>query len=186
MHLEAARLLAAAFATNPLHVAAFGPGALAKNEAFFRLALAAMKGPKSVALIDSRMVGVIHWTDSPTCQFSTMAKLRMTPSMIRGFGFLPALRVGTWLSQWSKHDPLQSHSHLGPIAVAPEAQGRRIGQQLMDYYCRQLDQSPRTSYLETDRPENVVFYRRFGFETVQQELVLGVQNFFMSRRSKSV
>lgn len=186
MHLEAARLLAAAFVTNPLHVAAFGPGALAKNEAFFRLALSSMRGLQFVALIDSRVVGVIHWTDSPSCQFSTIAKLRMTPSMILGFGILPALRVGTWLSRWSKHDPPQSHSHLGPIAVAPEAQGRRIGQQLMDHYCGQLDQLRKTSYLETDRTENVAFYRRFGFEIVQQEPVLGVPNFFMSRRAKSI
>jgi GNAT superfamily N-acetyltransferase len=157
MHLEAARLLASAFVTNPLHVAAFGPGAQARNEAFFRLALASMKGPKSVALIGTRVVGVIHWTDSPGCQFSTVAKLRMTPSMIRGFGLLPALRVGTWLSRWSRHDPPQPHSHLGPIAVAPEAQGQRIGQQLMEHYCRQLDPLRRASYLETDRPENVAF-----------------------------
>jgi ribosomal protein S18 acetylase RimI-like enzyme len=185
MQSEAARLLASAFVTNPLHVAAFGQGALAKNESFFRLALASMKGPKSVALIDSRVVGVIHWIDSPNCQFSTIAKLRMTPSMIRGFGVLPALRVGTWLSRWSKHDPPQPHSHLGPIAVAPDAQGRRIGQQLMDYYCSQIDRLGKPSYLETDRPENVEFYRKFGFEIVQQEPVLGVPNFFMSRRLKS-
>jgi hypothetical protein len=119
MHLEAARLLAAAFVTNPLHMAAFGPGAQAKNEAFFRLALASMRGPKSVALIDSRVVGVIHWTDSPSCQFSTIEKLR------------------------------------------------------------------KTSYLETDRPENVDFYRRFGFATVQEEPVPGVPNFFMSMQAKS-
>ena len=186
MQLDAARLLAAAFVTNPLHAAAFGAGALAKNEAFFRIALASMNGPKYVALIDSRVVGVIHWTDSPGCQFSSIEKLRMTPSMIRGFGLLPALRVGTWLSRWSKHDPSQSHSHLGPIGVAPEAQGRRIGQQLMEHYCSQLDQFHKTSYLETDRPENVEFYRRFGFETIREVPVLGVPNFFMSRPARSL
>ena len=186
MHEEVARLLAAAFVTNPLHVAAFGSGALEKNEAFFRMALASLKGSKSVALLDSRVVGVIHWIDSPRCQFSAFAKLRMTPSMIRGFGLLPAMRVGTWLSRWSKHDPPQPHSHLGPIAVAPDAQGRRIGQQLMDNYCSHLDRLHKMSYLETDRPENVAFYRRFGFEIVQQEPVLGVLNFFMLRQAKSI
>jgi ribosomal protein S18 acetylase RimI-like enzyme len=186
MQLETVRLLAAAFVTNPLHVAAFGSGALAENEAFFRMALASLRGSKSVALIDSRVVGVIHWIESPDCQVSAFAKLRMTPSMIRGFGLLPAMRVGTWLSRWSKNDLPQSHSHLGPIAVAPGAQGMGIGQQLMDYYCSYLDQHRKTSYLETDRPENVAFYRRFGFEIVQQEPVLGVLNFFMVRQAKSI
>lgn len=184
MQLEAVHLLATAFVSNPLHIAVFGSRALAKNEAFFRIALASLRGPKSVALIDSRIVGVIHWTDSPACQFSAVEKLRMTPSMIHGFGLQSSMRVGMWLSRWSKNDPLHPHSHLGPIAVAPEAQGRRIGQQLMDFYCGHLDQHRKTSYLETDRPENVAFYRRFGFETVQQEPVLGVLNFFMTRQAK--
>jgi len=184
MQLEAARLLANAFVKNPLHVAVFGAAALAKNEAFFRIALESLKGPKSAALLDSRIVGINHWIDSPGCQFSAFEKLRMTPAMIHGFGLLPAIRVGTWLSRWAKRDPSKPHSHLGPIAVAPESQGRRIGQQLMEYYCSHLDQLRKTSYLETDRPGNVAFYRKFGFEIVQQEPVFGVLNFFMIRQAK--
>jgi ribosomal protein S18 acetylase RimI-like enzyme len=186
MQSEAVRLLAAAFVTNPLHIAVFGKGSLTKNEAFFRVALSSMRGPKSVALLESRIVGVIHWTDSPGCQFSTVTKLRMTPRLVRGIGLLSAVRVGNWLSRWSKYDLQQPHSHLGPIAVAPQVQGRRIGRQLMDYYCGHLDQRRKASYLETDRPENVEFYRRFGFEIVQQEPVLGVLNFFMVRQAKSI
>lgn len=44
-----ARLLGRAFVTNPLHMAVFGAGNLAANEAFFRVGLAAMKGPKLMA-----------------------------------------------------------------------------------------------------------------------------------------
>ena len=181
MTAEAARTLARAFVTNPLHVAAFGAGELAKNEAFFRVGLSVMKGPKLVALHGSGILGLIHWVPAPRCQVSALEKLKVTPAMIRGFGVRSALRVSAWLSAWSKHDPNQSHLHLGPIGVDPAAQGRRIGQQLMQRYCEQLDRRSEEGYLETDRAENVTFYARFGFETAVEIPVLGVPNYLMSR-----
>jgi hypothetical protein len=61
---EASRTLARAFVTNPLHVAAFGADRLTRNEAFFRTGLAAMKGPKLVAVEGSQILGLIHWVPS--------------------------------------------------------------------------------------------------------------------------
>ncbi|MGH9370663.1 MAG: GNAT family N-acetyltransferase [Vicinamibacterales bacterium] len=181
---EAARMLARAFATNPLHVAAFGTDELARNEAFFRVGLTVMKGPRLVALDDSRILGLIHWVDAPRCQFSALEKLRMTPAMIGGFGVRSASRVSAWLSGWSRHDPDRPHLHLGPIGVEPAAQGRRIGHQLMERYCEQLDRGGQEGYLETDRTENVAFYARFGFETAAEIPVLGVRNYLMSRKAR--
>jgi GNAT superfamily N-acetyltransferase len=178
---EAARMLARAFVTNPLHVSAFGASQLAKNEAFFRTGLAAMKGTKLVALDGSRIVGLVHWVGSPGCQFSGVEKLRMMPAMLSGFGLRSAGRVGSWLGAWAKHDPAGPHVHLGPIGVAPDAQGRHIGHRLMERYCEAQDRSQASGYLETDRPENVDFYARFGFAVSDQESVLGVTNYFMRR-----
>ena len=185
MTSEASRVLARAFVTNPLQVAAFGPDELSRNEAFFRTALATMKGSKVVALEGSQIVGLLHSVDSPDCQFSGAEKLRMTPAMIGGFGLRSALRVSSWLSAWSKHEPSRPHSHLGPIGVDPGAQGRRIGQQLMDRYCVDLDRVGAAGYLETDKPENARFYGHFGFETTGEIPVLGVPNYLMWRKARS-
>lgn len=38
----AARMMAGAFVTNPLHIAAFGPSRVDRNDAFFRAGLAMM------------------------------------------------------------------------------------------------------------------------------------------------
>ncbi|HEU6451157.1 MAG TPA: GNAT family N-acetyltransferase [Gemmatimonadaceae bacterium] len=178
---EASRVLARAFVTNPLHVAAFGAGALARNEAFFLNGLAVMKGPKLVALEGSRVLGVLHWVHSPECQIAGLEKLRLVPVMLRSFGVGGATHMGNWLSAWAKHDPKEPHSHLGPIGVEPVAQGRHIGQLLMEHYCEDADRIGAIGYLETDRPENVEFYRRFGFEVTDEAPVLGVPNFFMQR-----
>lgn len=59
MTADAARMLARAFVTNPLHVAAFGADELARNDAFFRVGLKVMKGPRLVALDGSRILGLI-------------------------------------------------------------------------------------------------------------------------------
>src|SRR4029077_8410599 len=74
---QACRILAQAFVANPLNIAAFGPAQLARNEAFFRVGLAAMKGVKLVAIESSRILGLIHWVRSPQCQISGFEKLRL-------------------------------------------------------------------------------------------------------------
>jgi hypothetical protein len=55
----------------------------------------------------------------------------------------------------------------------------------MERYLEQLDRSGEEGYLETDRPENVTFYARFGFETVAEIPVLGVPNYLMVRKAMS-
>ncbi len=180
----AAAVLARAFVTNPLHVAAFGANQFAVNETFFRLGVPLMNGRKFVAAEDGRLVGLIHWIEWPGCQPSDEQKRTLAPLMLKAFGIRTAWRLRAWLTAWSKHDPRGPHVHLGPIGVVPEAQGRGIGRLLMRRYCEPLDRERTVGYLETDRPENVPFYERFGFEVTSEVEVLGVPNFFMTRRAR--
>lgn len=181
MLADVVAVLARAFETNPLHRAAFGADALAKNDVFFRNGLQVMKGPKHVAVDGSRVIGFVHWVESTDCQVPTIEKALLLPGMVTGFGMRSTLRVMRWLSAWSARDPGEPHVHLGPIGVDPAAQGRGAGRSLMARYCEQLDRGTHTGYLETDRPENVAFYRRFGFDVVAEILVLGVPNYVMLR-----
>lgn len=122
MLAETSRMLARAFVDNPLHVAAFGAGRLAENEAFFRAGLTAMKGSKHVVREADRTTGFAHWVQSPGCQFSPSEKVRMLPAMVAGLGVAETWRVTWWLSEWSRHDPAEPHLHFGPIGVDPCAQ----------------------------------------------------------------
>jgi len=78
-------------------------------------------------------------------------------------------------------DPDEPHLHLGPIGVAPETQGKGIGTALMNRYIEQLDQEHAPGYLETDRPKNVDFYKRFGFVVQAEEQVIGTPTWYMWR-----
>lgn len=178
---EVARLLARAFVTNPINEAALGAGELALNEVFFRGSLPVMRGTKLVARAQSRIAGFIHWVTSPGCQLSGFKKATILPRMLRHFGVRRTVRISAWLSVWSSQDPQHVHSHLGPIGVDPDFQSRGIGRQLMSRFCAELDRRKIRGYLETDRPQNVAFYRRFGFNVTAERLVLGVPNFFMTR-----
>lgn len=181
---EAVRLLASAFVTNPLNAAVFGENQISMNEAFFKIALTTMRGPKLVAHDGSRMVGLVHWVDSANCQMRAVDKLQILPAMIKGLGFRVAARTAAWQSVWSNFDPSEQHLHLGPIAVAPDAQGRQVGRQLMERYCAELDRVGAAGYLETDRPENVDFYKKFGFDVTGSAPIRGVDNYFMQRTAR--
>jgi ribosomal protein S18 acetylase RimI-like enzyme len=86
------------------------------------------------------------------------------------------------MSAWAKYDPARPHSHLGPVAVDPDLQGRGIGSLLLADYCQRLDQTRMLSYLETDKPVNVRLYERFGYEVTAEAEVLGVTSWFMTRQ----
>jgi hypothetical protein len=48
--------------------------------------------------------------------------------------------------------------------------------------CTLIDRAGHGNYLETDKRQNVEFYKRFGFETIGGAPVLDTRNWFMSRR----
>jgi len=178
-----ADLLSRAFSENPLHIAAFGKiSILEKNRAFFRNGLGLFRGRRLVATEGSRIIGFIHWVKSPGCQFSFAERIGLLPVMLYELGPGAALRVSSWLSAWAKRDVKETHLHLGPVAVDRDFQGKGVGSRLMQIYCAELDGIGESGYLETDKSQNVEFYRKFGFEVVSESQVIGVQTYFMTRR----
>jgi predicted N-acetyltransferase YhbS len=96
-------------------------------------------------------------------------------------GPVATARMLRFISVWQKHDPNDRHWHLGPVAVEPGLQGMGVGSQMMERFCARMDDEGEMAFLETDKPENVRFYQRSGFETVAEEDVLGNPNWFMRR-----
>ncbi len=176
-----ASVLGDAFVTNPTHVAAFGPQRPDQNRLFFRIALEHMfTGHASVALVDDELRGYAHFVASPSClpppdQFQAAAAAFLKPLGEA----LP--RVVEWFSSWCRQDPAEPHLHLGPIGVSPKAQGRGVGTALMNYYIDHLETEAAAGYLETNDPENVEFYRKFGFVVRHEEEVIGTPNWYMWR-----
>ena len=56
---------------------------------------------------------------------------------------------------------------------------------MLGTFCARMDGQKALAYLETDKPENVHFYEKFGFVTTDKALVLGMPNWFMQRQPGS-
>ena len=161
---------------NPLHIAAYGEDPRRRLRCHARLMGGFLRMPDAqqpiAAVEDGTLVGVTGVAPPGTCQPTALQRLRILPTML-GLGQRTASRVGDWYSRWAERDPDEPHVHLGPLAVDAHLQGRGIGSRIMEEHCRRLDSAGDLGYLETDKPENVRFYERFGYELVGEDDVIG-------------
>jgi len=183
---EAALVLGRGMRDNPLHVWAFGLDPLAREQALRRVFDAVLRQQMSTSVVLSArsagaLVGVCGMACPGTCQPTMTEKLRLVPLMLAGAGVGPTIRLAAWISRWARHDPKRPHWHLGPVGVERHLQGQGIGSELLREFCRRMDDEHATAYLETDKGENVTFYRRFGFRVTAEDEVVGVPNWFMTR-----
>ena len=93
-------------------------------------------------------------------------------------------RKSVWFKEWAEHDPVEQHWHLGPIGVLPSHRGMGVGTQLMQRFCKEVDNCSATAYLETDLDENVRFYEKFGFKVMSKSNIFKVENRYMLRIAK--
>jgi GNAT superfamily N-acetyltransferase len=135
-----------------------------------------------VARLDGRVIASTNDLVGGGCRFGARERLAALPEVIRTPPTITA-RTLRWLSEWEERDPDRPHSHYGPFGVEPTLQGRGIGSLVMTEYTRRLDAAGEDAYLETDKPENVALYSRFGFEVIEEAEVLGAPNWFMWREA---
>jgi len=182
-------VLARGMRDNPNHVQVFGPDPDHRQMALFHMFSPVMpmihtRGAVLGAFLSGSLVGVCGMTEPGRCQPSLMDKFRIIPQVAKGNSFGMLKQFLQWTSNWSSHDPSYRHWHLGPIAVDRHLQGKGIGGSMMKMFCRRMDELSAMVHLETDKAENVGFYRRFGFEVVSEDKVVGVKNWFMQRPAR--
>jgi GNAT superfamily N-acetyltransferase len=174
-------MLAEAFVANPLHISAFGAQRIDQNRLFFRIGLRHMfNGQAFVAVVDDQVRGYIHFNTSPYCLPAPQEIPLAATTLLKPLGeAIP--QIIKWFARWCHLDPDEPHMHLGPIGVAPDAQGRGIGTALMHHYVEHLKREQCAGYLETDRAENVEFYKKFGFVVQREEELIGTATWYMWR-----
>lgn len=182
----ASHLLAAGMRDNPLHVKAFGIDAQRRYRRL-RHFLGQLvihvhaNGVLLGACSHGELVGVLGMMKPGHCRPAPRQILRMVGAIITSNPPLGVLRVHRWLEAWTRHDPREPHTHLGPLAVSATWRGQGVARQLMLQCCERLDALGEMAWLETDRAINVAFYETLGFVVDREEAVLGVPNWFMRR-----
>ena len=184
---SAAGVLARGMRDNPVHEAAFGEDPSERRrilERFFGSFLPTMRRAPICARSGHEIVGVLGLAPPGTCQPPPWHEIRLLPAILRP-GPAATVRTLRWFFQWQRRDPKERHWHLGPVAVEPELQGRGIGGRMMERFVEVVDADGGAAYLETDKPENVRLYEKFGFEVVEEATILDTPNWFMSRTTRT-
>ena len=186
-HMDAAvGVLARGMRDNPNHIAVYGDDPEHRVAALVRQfgTVVPMQEKNALqAMRDGETVGVCGLAPPGECIGALFVALGgQVPPMSDDEA--EQARIAEWLTDWAQRDLEERHFHLGPIAADAHLQGQGIGTALMEVFDAVVDVGHDVAYLETDKPENVRFYQRFGFETIADGDVLGVPNWFMRRAAR--
>ena len=122
-------------------------------------------GEIDAASMNGRLVGTASWLPLGSAQRSEWRELRIAaqclPAIVMGRNRLVALKL---LRTMDKKHPNEPHMYLALLGVDPSAQGNGIGRQLLQPRLDYCDENSLPVYLETQKPDNLPFYERFGFK----------------------
>lgn len=91
--------------------------------------------------------------------------LRCARALVRGRNRVKGLRI---LDEMAKNHPSEPHWYLALLGVDPAHQGSGLGGQLLRTKLSMCDANGTPAYLETQKPENLPFYERFGFRVMKE------------------
>ena len=119
---------------------------------------------------DGRLVGVAAFVRPGCYPLPAMAQLRQAGAAFWALVARPAAIVAgsRYLLAIDKAHPREPLWYLEMLAVERSAQRGGIGAALQDHLYRLADREQVPSYLETQKADNLAYYRRFGYETVKE------------------
>lgn len=187
----AVAVLARAFRDNPLDVAVIGgsPARRLRSVTWgMRSSLRAARRGEGTRLLAARSAGstspdpegvlvAIPSTSLPLPAPPLVQHLRASI----GQGARSLRRWGVVFEQLEPLQPREPHWYLSLVGVDPPQWRKGLGSALVRRWLQDVDPQGLPSYLETDRPENLAFYTREGFEVVTELEVLGARVWCMTR-----
>ena len=142
--------------------------------------VAVMPPPHVAAFLADELVGVAAASPPGGCLGALMPpEMATMPDEIGPPGD-PTREQSVW-ALLCAHDLEERHWHIGPVSVDPVVQGHGVGALMMAAVNERLDADGEVAWLETDKPGNVVFYRRAGYVVVDEVEHHGVDQWFMRR-----
>jgi GNAT superfamily N-acetyltransferase len=119
---------------------------------------------------DGRLVGVAAWVKPERYPIPIPAQLRMLGSSFLALVGRPKALVdgSKYLLAMEKAHPHEKLWYLQLLVVDPSVQRRGIGTALQRSELALADSEGLACYLETQDPDNLPYYRRFGYEVARE------------------
>jgi GNAT superfamily N-acetyltransferase len=146
----------------------------ARGLAIFCQSYVATIGDRGVVLgarqADGRLVGVAAWIKPGCFPLPVATQLRQVGGSLRALAVRPRALVdgSKYLLAVDHVHPRDRHWYLQLLVVDPSVQRRGIGGLLQQPGLERADTDGLPCYLETQAPENLAYYRRFGYEVVDE------------------
>lgn len=165
----AAEMLARAFADDPVwrFMAPQDRRWPARMAPVFRHLIAPSVG-HDTAWTTPSTAGAAVWSPPGSWRFPVSAAIRSAPAMVVSFGPAGLIRSLRLLGRMEAAHPREPHWYLEFLAADAHLRGRGIGSALIRPGLDRADEDGLPAYLESSKPENVPFYRRHGFEVVEE------------------
>lgn len=171
-----------ALSTSPTSLWVYGDAPVPRVRASLDLFVGFVSGQHAPigALLGEHIVGVCGVAPPGGCIGAIAPENLRTPPATVGDAGDPTRGQYVW-SLYCGRDLDERHWHLGPVSVEPGLQGAGIGALMLRAFAEQMDADGEVAWLETDKPENVVFYRRTGFEVADEVDKHGFTTWWMRR-----
>lgn len=98
-----------------------------------------------------------------------------------GRRIVPAARLYAEIDR-AHHQVREPHWYLAVLGCDPGWQGRGVGSSLLAPVLERIDAGPEPGYLETQKEENVPWYRRHGFDVVEELRARGCPTMWAMRK----
>ena len=173
---KSAKVLSIAMLNNPHHIGVFlgnGENERLEIERMFFGLFNNLPGIVFLAKENEKIIGAMRMK-------SCIGKVIDDPDVLEDENDIN-WRKSVWFKEWAEHDRVEQHWHLGPIGVLPSHRGMGVGTELMQRFCKEVDNCSAKAYLETDLDENVRFYEKFGFKVIYKSNIFKAENRYMLR-----
>jgi GNAT superfamily N-acetyltransferase len=171
---EAAMVAARAFHNDPFFIHLAPPALLrARGMAIFMRSMLRNLGPGGLvtnARHQGRIVGIGAWVAPDGYPYPARQQVRQLLGTVHAFLPRPQMMPDgmRYMRAIEKSHPKGPLWYLAVLATDPEFQRSGVGTALVEPIIDRCDTEGIDAYLETQKEDNLAYYRRFGFEVVDR------------------